>query len=92
MSHIGKHKSRLIARVRRMKGQLDALERALDEEAGHSELLNLVASARGAINGLTAEVVEHHIREHVSDPDKDPDRTRAEGAAELIDLVRTYLK
>jgi len=52
----------------------------------------LVASMRGAINGLTAELIEDHIRYHVVDPDHDPDTDRAKGAAELIDVVRTYLK
>jgi DNA-binding FrmR family transcriptional regulator len=52
----------------------------------------LVASMRGAINGLTAELMEDHIRYHVADPDHDPDADRARGAAELIDVVRTYLK
>lgn len=47
---------------------------------------------RGAISGLTAELIEDHIREHISNPDEDDDRDRAQGAAELIDVVRTYLK
>jgi DNA-binding FrmR family transcriptional regulator len=52
----------------------------------------LVASMRGAINGLTAELMEDHIRHHVVDPEHDADADRAKGAAELIEVVRTYLK
>jgi DNA-binding FrmR family transcriptional regulator len=89
MSHTIKHKSKLLARVRRIKGQVEAVERALDAELGCTDVLMLVASMRGAINGLTAEVMEHHIRHHVAD-DADPDR--AQGAAELIEVLRTYLK
>lgn len=92
MSHTDKHKTKLLARVRRMKGQLAALETALDEGIDHAGLLNLVASVRGAMNGLTAELIELHIREHVADPDTDPDPRRAEGADELIDIIRMYLK
>ena len=92
MSHTIKHKARLLARVRRLKGQLEAVERSLEAEAPCGEVLNLVASVRGAVTGLTAELIEDHIREHVSNPDKDDDPERAQGAAELIDVIRTYLK
>ncbi|MBL8598858.1 MAG: metal/formaldehyde-sensitive transcriptional repressor [Devosia sp.] len=92
MSHTTKHKAKLLARVRRMKGQLVALETALEGGTDHADLLNIVASVRGAMNGLTAELIELHIREHVANPDSDSDPRRAEGAAELIDIVRMYLK
>jgi DNA-binding FrmR family transcriptional regulator len=52
----------------------------------------LVASLRGAINGLTAELMEDHIRHHVVDPAHEKNPARAQGAAELIEVVRTYLK
>ena len=92
MSHTIENKSKLIARVRRLKGQAEAVERALESEIGCADVLMLVASMRGAINGLTAELMEDHIRYHVADPERDPDRARAQGAAELIEVVRTYLK
>lgn len=92
MSHTTKNKARLIARVRRLKGQIEAIERSLEAEAPCGEVLNLVASVRGAVTGLTAELIEDHIREHISNPDKDEDSARAQGAAELIDVIRTYLK
>jgi DNA-binding FrmR family transcriptional regulator len=92
MSHTAKNKTKLLARVRRVKGQIEAVERSLEADAPCGEVLNLVASIRGAITGLTAELIEDHIREHVSNPDKDDDRDRAQGAAELIEIVRTYLK
>lgn len=92
MAHTIKNKSKLIGRVRRIKGQIEAVERALEAEIGCTDVLMLVASVRGAVNGLTSEVMEDHIRHHVVDPahEKDPDRAR--GAADLIDVVRTYLK
>ena len=90
--HTIKQKSRLLARVRRIRGQLEAVERGLEAELGCADVLMLVASVRGAINGLTAELIEDHIRRHVVDPARDSDRARAEGAAELIEVVRTYLK
>jgi DNA-binding FrmR family transcriptional regulator len=92
MAHTIKEKSKLLARVRRIKGQAEAVERALDAELGCADILMLVASMRGAINGLTAEVMEDHIRHHVVDPAHERDADRARGASELIEVLRTYLK
>lgn len=92
MAHTIKDKSKLLARVRRLKGQTEAVERALEEEHDCADVLMLVASMRGAINGLTAELMEDHIRHHVVNPDTEQDKTRAKGAAELIEVLRTYLK
>jgi DNA-binding FrmR family transcriptional regulator len=92
MAHTIKNKSKLIARIRRIKGQVEAVERALEAEIGCADVLMLVASLRGAVHGLNAEVMEEHIRNHVVNPDTDRDPERARGAAELIEVVRTYLK
>lgn len=92
MSHTIKNKSKLLARVRRLKGQIEAVERALEAELPCPDILNMVASVRGATSGLTTELIESHIKEHVSNPDTDTDADRARGAAELIEVVRTYLK
>ncbi|WP_407149246.1 metal/formaldehyde-sensitive transcriptional repressor [Bradyrhizobium sp. ORS 86] len=92
MSHTIKHKSKLIGRIRRIKGQIEAVERALESELGCADVLMLVSSVRGAVNGLTAELLEEHIRHHVVDPAHETDPAKAQGAADLIDVVRTYLK
>ncbi len=92
MAHTTKDKDKLLARVRRLKGQIEAVERSLEAEAPCSEVLNLIASIRGAVGGLNLELIEGHIREHVSDPDRDQDRDRAQGAQELIAVLRTYMK
>jgi FrmR/RcnR family transcriptional regulator, repressor of frmRAB operon len=92
VAHTINDKSRLVVRVRRIKGQVEAVERALEAEIGCAEVLMLVASLRGAVHGLSAEVMEDHIRNHVVNPDTDRDPERARGAAELIEVVRTYLK
>ncbi|QDM18739.1 metal/formaldehyde-sensitive transcriptional repressor [Tardiphaga sp. vice352] len=92
MAHTIKEKSKLLARVRRIKGQIEAVERALEAELGCGDVLQLVASVRGAVNGLTVELIEDHIVHHVVDPHREPDAERARGASELIDVIRTYLK
>jgi len=92
MSHTIREKSKLLGRVRRIRGQVEAIERALEAEIGCADVLQVIASVRGAMNGLMAEVMEHHIRFHVVDPRQPPNSERAKGAEELIDVVRTYLK
>jgi len=92
MAHTIREKTKLLNRVRRIRGQIEALERALEGERGCAEVMHLVAAARGAMNGFMAEIVEDHIRFHVCDPANDPDRNRAMGAEELIEVLHTYLK
>lgn len=92
MAHITKNKEKMLVRVRRIRGQIEAIERALSEEHDCSEMLQLVAACRGALNGLMAELVEGHIRYHVLDSKKGPATSEAEAAEELIEVVRTYLK
>lgn len=91
MSHTTREKAKLLARVRRIRGQLEAVERALEAEAGCSEVLHLLAASRGAMNGLMAEVIEDHVREHVAASDLS-EAARAEGTGELLDVIRAYLK
>ncbi|HDZ71685.1 MAG TPA: metal/formaldehyde-sensitive transcriptional repressor [Aurantimonas coralicida] len=91
MAHTSSNKDQLIARIRRIAGQMAAVERALDTDAGCSAVLQQVAAARGAINGLMDELIEDHLREHVARPDID-DAARAAGADELIAVIRRYAK
>jgi DNA-binding FrmR family transcriptional regulator len=92
MGHTIQDKAKLLHRVRRVRGQVEAVERALEEEKGCANVLHLVVAARGAMNSLMAEIIEGHIRTHVADPKRDRDRDRAQGAQELIDVVQAYLK
>ena len=65
---------------------------ALEAELGCADVLMLGASVRGAVGGLTTELLEDHIRHHVVDPAHEKDPEKAKGAADLIEVVRTYLK
>ena len=92
MAHTIRDKKKLLNRVRRIRGQIEAVERALDQEQGCSEILCLIAATRGAMNALMFEVLEGHVRMHVLDPDRDPTSEHAQAAQELIDVVKAYLK
>ncbi|WP_024539925.1 metal/formaldehyde-sensitive transcriptional repressor [Comamonas badia] len=90
MSHTSREKAKLIARVRRIKGQLEGIERALEADAACVEVLRQIASVRGAVSGLTAEVMEDHLREHVLAPPDDKERLL--GGEEMIEVIRAYMK
>jgi DNA-binding FrmR family transcriptional regulator len=90
--HTIKQKQKLLARVRRLRGQVEAIERALEAELGCAQVMHLLAGARGAMAGLMAEVVEDHVRSHLVDADRHPDALDGEAVEQLLDVVRTYLK
>ncbi len=92
MAHTIRDKKKLLNRVRRIRGQIDAVEKGLDQEHDCSTILLTVAACRGAINALMAEIIEGHIRYHVVDPDRRPNTEKAKAAKELIDVVKAYLK
>ena len=90
MPHQDREKVKLLQRLRKVRGQLDAVERALiaDEECGGQ--LMLLAAVRGGVNALMGEVLETHIRFHLVDGVKE--QIAPELAEDLIDLVHAYLK
>jgi len=88
MSHLSREKLDLVNRTKKVIGQLESVERALNEDAPCSDVLQRLAAARGAINSLMAELMEDHIRNHMPKNTK----SSAEAADDLIDIVRTYLK
>lgn len=91
MSHTTRDKRKLLLRIRRAVGQLQAAERAVQEERECAYILQTIAASRGAINGLMAEILQSHIRFLMSADYRTPKR-RAESTDELIDLVRAYSK
>jgi DNA-binding FrmR family transcriptional regulator len=90
MAHTARDKDKLLNRVRRIRGQVEAIERALLEEHDCGEVMHLLAACRGAIGSLTAEVLEGHVRSHIVDPQGDS--KRAQAAAELVEVLRTYVR
>jgi DNA-binding FrmR family transcriptional regulator len=84
-------KQKLVARIKRIRGQVDAIERSLTQGDDCADILMLLANIRGGVNSLMAEVLEDHIRLHIMNPDKGAVPSQ-EVAEDLIDLVRAYLK
>lgn len=91
MGHTVKDKQKLLNRVRRIRGQLDAIERALEEEQGCMDVLQQITSCRGAMNGLLAVVLEDHIRTHLVDAEAH-DGGQEDAKEQLINVVHSYFK
>jgi DNA-binding FrmR family transcriptional regulator len=90
MTHTSKEKSKLLSRLRRIRGQIDAVERVLDEGGTCTAVLQQATACRGALDGFIAEIIEDHIREHLVDPER-PGTARGKAAEELIEIVHSYL-
>jgi FrmR/RcnR family transcriptional regulator, repressor of frmRAB operon len=91
MTHTGKEKTKLLNRLRRIRGQIDAIERVLDGDGSCAAVLQQATACRGALDGFIAEVIEDHIREHVVGPATPKDDPRALAGEELVEIVHSYL-
>jgi len=91
MAHTVKGKKQLLTRIRRIKGQAEGLEKALEAETDCAAILQQIAAIRGAVNGLMAEVLEGHLREHLG-PDVTDPKQRSEDLEQIAGILRSYLK
>lgn len=91
MTHLSGSNADLIARVRRIAGQVGAVERALVADADCAKVLHLVAAVRGAVNGLLDEIIVDHLEAHVARPELS-DAERAQGAEDLMAVIRRYAR
>lgn len=92
LSHTTKDLKQQLARIRRIRGQVEAIERALRGEGDSEQILQLVASCRGALNGLMAVLIEGHLRFHVLPPSGRADSGQLEAAEELVAVVKRYFQ
>lgn len=88
---ISKEKQKLLSRIRRLSGQITAVERSVAEGDECADILMLLAAIRGGVNSLMAEILEDHIRLHITHPERGAESPE-ELTEDLISLVRAYLK
>jgi DNA-binding FrmR family transcriptional regulator len=88
MASLSREELDLVNRTKKAIGQLESVERALNEREHCAEILHRLAAARGAINSLMAELMEDHIRHHMARHTKSSE----DAADDLIGIMRTYLK
>lgn len=92
MSHVAAEKQKLLNRLKRLRGQIDALERAIDGDVECARVLQQATACRGALEGFIAEVIEDHIREHMIEPDLPVSDPKVQAAEELVAIIRSYLR
>jgi DNA-binding FrmR family transcriptional regulator len=92
MAHTIRDKQKLLNRVSRLKGQIEAVDKALNQEADCSHILHILAACRGAMDSLMAEVIEGHILVHIVDPRRKPSSEQSRAAQDLIDVIKSYMK
>lgn len=92
MGHVAKEKAKLLNRIKRLRGQIEAIERAVEADDECADVLQQATACRGALDGFIAEVIEDHIREHMVDLEAGGETPQALAAEELIDIVHKYLK
>jgi DNA-binding FrmR family transcriptional regulator len=86
-------REKLLARIRRIAGQIKGAQTALEkEDESCTPVLHALTAAKGAINSLIVEIVEDHVRFHIVNPDDKPGSAKAEATQELLDVLRSYLK
>lgn len=90
MQYTDKEKRKLVNRLSRIRGQVDAMQTALEDDARCTALLQQATACRGALDGFIGTVIEHHIRRHLAGP-KQAAADRAQAAEELIGVVHSYL-
>ena len=91
MSAGSKETAKLANRLKRIRGQIKALEEAVEAGKPSGALLQQATSVRGALNGFIVKVIEKHIREQVVDPGASKQDPRAVAAEELVEVIQAYL-
>ena len=91
MSHIANEKTKLLNRLKRIRGQIEAMERLVESDGECARVLQQATACRGALDGFIAEVIEDHIREHLVDPDAPRSDPKVQAAEELVAIVHSYL-
>jgi DNA-binding FrmR family transcriptional regulator len=91
MPHVAREKAKLLNRIKRIKGQIEAIERAVEADGECARVLQQATACRGALDGFIGEVIEDHIREHMVDPAAPRDDPRVQAAEELVAIVHSYL-
>jgi len=92
MAHVVEQKSKIKSRIKRIKGQLEAVEKGIEEGKDCYSVLQTLSACRGGLNGLIGELVEGHIKEHVMKNPNQPKTAQDKSALELVKLIKTYWK
>lgn len=92
MAHTQRNRDKLLMRIKRIRGQVDGIQRTLEDGAECFTVLQTVAACRGALTGLMAEIIDGHVRDHILDPEQEPTPAQRRAAEELMEILRAFVK
>lgn len=92
MAHTQRDRDKLLMRIKRIRGQVDGIQRTLEEGDDCFVVLQTVAACRGALTGLMTEIIDGHIRDHILDPEQEPTAAQRRAAEELMEILRAFVK
>lgn len=92
MAHTTRDRQKLVLRIKRIRGQVDGIQRMLDDGDDCFAVLQTVTACRGALTGLMTEIIEGHVRDHILDPAQEPTAAQRRAAEELLEVLRAFLR
>ena len=92
MGHTARDREKLLLRIKRIRGQVEGIQRTLEADEDCFVVLQTVAACRGALNGLMGEIIEGHVRDHILDPSEEPTAGQRKASEQLLEIVRAFLK
>lgn len=92
MAHTQRDRDKLLMRIKRIRGQVEGIQRTLEQGDDCFAVLQTVAACRGALTSLMTEIIEGHVRDHILDPAQEPTDTQKVAAEELMEILRAFVK
>lgn len=88
--HPAEEQRALVVRVRKVAGQLNAVERMLTEDRDCPEILNQIISARRALKSLAEKLIHSHVS-HCVEAAHSPTEGRRK-LRELLTVLERYVE
>ena len=92
MPHLITDKKKLVARMRRIRGQIESIERAIESDTECQQILETLASVRGALMGVMSALMESHLLNHVLDSNSKLADQHSRVAKEMVRIVKAFTK
>lgn len=92
MGHTARDREKLLLRIKRIRGQVDGIQRALEADGDCFVVLQTVAACRGALTGLMNEIIDGHVREHILAPAERPTAAQRRASEQLLEIIKAFLK
>jgi DNA-binding FrmR family transcriptional regulator len=93
MGHTARDREKLVLRIKKIRGQVDGIQRKLEEDGDDCfAVLQTVAACRGALNSLMVEIIDGHVRGHILDPKQKPTAAQTQASEELLEVVHAFLR